>query len=181
VVYTDFEDELLDDPTIVPLPEVTVGIDMAKFKDKARQYLLQHADHLSLQRLRRSQPLTPLDLEALEQMLMESGGSKELIGKASQQAHGLGLFIRSLIGLERDAVMQLFNDFLSGGHASANQIEFVKLIVEELTRNGVMELTRLFESPFTDLNAQGPLGIFPPAQVEKLRETLELIRERAVA
>jgi type I restriction enzyme R subunit len=44
-----------------------------------------------------------------------------------------------------------------------------------------MELTRLFESPFTDLNAQGPLGIFPPAQVEKLRETLELIRERAVA
>jgi type I restriction enzyme R subunit len=77
VVYTDFEDELIDDPTIIALPDVTVGLDMAKFKDKARQYLLQHEDHLSLQRLRRSQPLTPMDLEALEQMLMASGGSKE--------------------------------------------------------------------------------------------------------
>ena len=113
MVYTDFEDEPIGDPTIIPLPDVTVGLDMAKFKDKARQYLLQHEDHLSLQRLRRSQPLTPMDLEALEQMLMASGGSKELIGKASEQAHGLGLFIRSLIGVEREAVKQLFNEFLT--------------------------------------------------------------------
>ena len=181
VVYTDFEDELIDDPTIIALPDVTVGLDMAKFKDKARQYLLQHEDHLSLQRLRRSQPLTPMDLESLETMLIEAGGSKELIGKASEQAHGLGLFIRSLIGLERDAVMQLFNEFLTGGSPSADQIEFVKLIVEELTRTGAMEPDRLFESPFIDLNAQGPLGIFPQAKVAKLVETLELIRDRAAA
>ena len=181
VVYTNFEDELIDDPTIIALPDVTVGLDMAKFKDKARQYLLQHEDHLSLQRLRRSQPLTPMDLEALEQMLMASGGSKELIGKASEQAHGLGLFIRSLTGLERDSVMQLFNEFLTSGNPSADQIEFVKLIVEELTRTGAMEPGRLFESPFIDLNAQGPLGIFPQAKVAKLVETLELIRERAAA
>lgn len=181
VVYTDFEDELIDDPTIIALPDVTVGLDMAKFKDKARQYLLQHEDHLSLQRLRRSQPLTPMDLESLETMLIEAGGSKELIGRASEQAHGLGLFIRSLIGLERDAVMQLFNEFLTGGNPSADQIEFVKLIVEELTRTGAMEPGRLFESPFIDLNAQGPLGIFPQAKVAKLVETLELIRDRAAA
>ncbi len=180
VVYTDFEDEP-GEPTIIGLPGVTVGLDMAKFKDKARQYLLQHEDHLSLQRLRRSQPLTPMDLESLETMLIEAGVSKELIGKASEQAHGLGLFIRSLIGLERDAVMQLFNEFLTGGNPSADQIEFVKLIVEELTRTGAMEPGRLFESPFIDLNAQGPLGIFPQAKVAKLVETLELIRERAAA
>ena len=36
-------------------------------------------------------------------------------------------------------------------------------------------------SPFIDLNAQGPLGIFPQAKVAKLVETLELIRERAAA
>jgi type I restriction enzyme R subunit len=181
VVYTDFEDELIDDPTIIALPDVTVGLDMAKFKDKARQYLLQHEDHLSLQRLRRSQPLTPMDLASLETMLIEAGGSKERIGKASEQAHGLGLFIRSLIGLERDAVMQLFNEFLTGGNPGADQIEFVKLIVEELTRTGAMEPGRLFEAPFIDLNAQGPLGIFPQAKVAKLVETLELIRDRAAA
>jgi len=181
VVYTDFEDELLGEPTRIDLPDVAVGLDLAKFKDKARQYLLRHEDHLSLQRLRRSQPLTPLDLEALERMLIDAGGSKELIGKASEQAHGLGMFIRSLVGLEREAVLHLFNEFLTGGSASADQIEFVRLIVDELTRAGVMEPGRLFEPPFTDINARGPQGIFPQAKVGKLVETLELIRERAAA
>jgi type I restriction enzyme R subunit len=77
--------------------------------------------------------------------------------------------------------MQLFNEFLTGGNPGADQIEFVKLIVDELTRTGAMEPGRLFESPFIDLNAQGPLGIFPQAKVAKLVETLELIRERAAA
>ncbi|MFN5746099.1 MAG: DEAD/DEAH box helicase family protein [Methylococcaceae bacterium] len=181
VVYTDFEDELIDNPTIIALPDVTVGLDLAKFRQKARQYLLQHEDHLSLQRLRRGQPITAMDLEALEEMLIAAGGSKELIGKAAEQAHGLGIFIRSLIGMERDAAMALFNEFLTGGNPSANQIEFVKLIVEELTRSGVMEPSRLFELPFTNLSAMGPLGLFPQAKVDKLVETLIEIRQRAAA
>jgi type I restriction enzyme R subunit len=77
--------------------------------------------------------------------------------------------------------MQLFNEFLTGGNPSADQIEFIKLIVEELTRTGAMEPDRLFEAPFIDLNAHGPLGIFPQAKVAKLVETLELIRDRAAA
>lgn len=45
----------------------------------------------------------------------------------------------------------------------------------------VMELDRLFQSPFTDLNTQGPLGIFPPATVSQIVQVLAGIRERAVA
>ena len=40
---------------------------------------------------------------------------------------------------------------------------------------------RLFQSPFTDLNAPGPIGIFPPDKVTKIVEVLAEIRERAVA
>jgi len=39
----------------------------------------------------------------------------------------------------------------------------------------------LFESPFTDVNAQGPLGVFSPARVTQLVGVLTQIRERAVA
>jgi len=44
-----------------------------------------------------------------------------------------------------------------------------------------MEPDRLFQSPFTDMNAQGPLGVFPPAKVSQIVEVLNTIRERAVA
>jgi type I restriction enzyme R subunit len=57
VVYTDFEDEL-GETTTIDLPQVTAGLNMSKFREKARQFLKEHESHLSLQRLRRNQPLT---------------------------------------------------------------------------------------------------------------------------
>ncbi|MEW6020984.1 MAG: DEAD/DEAH box helicase family protein [Pseudomonadota bacterium] len=180
VVYTDFEDELGESATI-DLPQVTAGLNMGKFREKARQFLKAHESHLSLQRLRRNQPLTTTDLTELEKMLIEAGGTQSQIDEAREQSHGLGIFIRSLVGLDRDAAIQAFSDFINGTTSTANQIEFVNLIVQELTQNGVMEADRLFQSPFTDLNAQGPLGIFPATRVAQIVEVLDQIRERAVA
>lgn len=180
IVYTDFEDEL-GDMTTIDLPQVTAGLNMAKFKEKARVFLREHEAHLSLQRLRRNQPLTQTDLVELEKMLLQAGGSKALIDEAKEQSQGLGLFIRSLVGLDREAAMQAFSEFLQGGTTSPDQIEFIDLIVQELTQNGVMPAERLFQSPFTDVNSQGPLGVFPPAKVTRIVQVLEDIRERAAA
>ncbi len=180
VVYTDFEDEL-GDSTRIDLPQVTTALNMTKFKEKARQFLKAHESHLSLQRLRRNQALTAANLVELERMLVEAGGTKALIDEAKKKSQGLGLFIRSLVGLDREAAMQAFSEFLSGSTATPDQIEFIELVVQELTLNGVMEADRLFQSPFTDINAQGPLGIFSPAKVTSLIDHLALIRQRAVA
>lgn len=180
MVYTDFEDELGETATI-DLPQVTAGLNMGKFKEKARQFLKAHESHLSLQRLRRNQALTSSDLVELEKMLIEAGGTQPQIDVAKEQSHGLGIFIRSLVGLDREAAIQAFSDFVNGTTSTPNQIEFVNLIVQELTQNGVMEADRLFQSPFTDLNAQGPLGIFPAAKVSQIVDVLNQIRERAVA
>lgn len=180
VVYTNFEDEL-GESTTIDLPQVTAGLNMEKFREKARVFLRAHEAHLSLQRLRRNQPLTATDLQELEKMLIEAGGSPELIKTATEQSHGLGIFIRSLVGLDREAAMQAFAEFISGTTTTPNQIEFINLIIEELTQTGVMSPERLFQAPFTDLSSQGPLGVFPPANVSRIVEVLEQIRERAVA
>ena len=180
VVYTDFEDEL-GETTTIDLPQVTAGLNMSKFREKARQFLKQHESHLSLQRLRRNQPLTAADLVELERRLVEAGGTKALIDEAKEKSQGLGLFIRSLVGLDREAAMQAFSEFLKGSTATPDQIEFIELVVQELTLNGMMEADRLFQSPFTDISSQGPLGIFPPAKVSTLVAVLAEVRQRAVA
>ncbi|WP_031360987.1 type I restriction-modification enzyme R subunit C-terminal domain-containing protein [Caballeronia sordidicola] len=153
---------------------------MGKFREKARQFLRAHESHLSLQRLRRNQPLTQADLAELEKMLLEAGGTQSLINEAKEKSRGLGIFIRSLVGLDREAAMQAFGAFISGTTATPDQIEFINLIVQELTQSGVMDADRLFQSPFSDLNAQGPLGIFPSATVTQIVQVLTEIRERAV-
>ncbi|MBX3669228.1 MAG: DEAD/DEAH box helicase family protein [Rhodocyclaceae bacterium] len=180
IVYTNFEDELGDAATI-DLPQVTAGLNMARFKDKARVFLRAHESHLSLQRLRRNQPLTAADLQELERMLVEAGGSPELISEVKTRNAGLGVFIRSLVGLDREAAVQLFSDFVGGTTATQDQIEFIDLIVNELTQNGTMEPDRLFQSPFTDLNAQGPLGLFTQTKVAKIVDVLKMVEQRAAA
>ena len=180
VVYTDFEDEL-SDGTVVDLPQAGSGMDLAKFKEKARQFLRAHENHVSLQRLRRNQPLTSSDLTELEYMLIEAGGSMELINLAKEQSHGLGMFIRSLVGLDRETATQAFSEFISGTTVTPNQIEFINLVVQYLTENGVMEPDRLYESPFTDINPQGPEGVFSSAKVDQMVQVLAKIRLRAAA
>ncbi|MGZ8184592.1 MAG: type I restriction-modification enzyme R subunit C-terminal domain-containing protein [Methylobacter sp.] len=180
VVYTDFEDEL-GDGTAIELPQVGTGMNLARFREKARQFLKAHESHVSLQRLRRNQPLTPSDLTELEHMLLEAGGSLELINQAKEQSHGLGIFIRSLIGLDRETAKLAFNEFISGTTATPNQIEFINLVVQYLTENGVMEPDRLYESPFTDINPLGPEGVFPSTKVDQIVQVLAEIRQRAAA
>jgi type I restriction enzyme R subunit len=180
IVYTEFEDEL-GEGAAIDLPGVTTGMNLAKFKDKARQFLREHESHLSLQRLRRNQPLTTTDLAELERMLVEAGGSPEVIKLATVQNHGLGIFIRSLVGLDRETAKQAFSQFVVGTTATASQLEFIDLIVQYLTENGTMDAARLYESPFTDINQQGPEAVFPVAKVTELVRVLDDIRERARA
>jgi type I restriction enzyme, R subunit len=44
----------------------------------------------------------------------------------------LGLFVRSLVGLDREAAKSALGKFASGSTLTANQIEFVNEIVDHL-------------------------------------------------
>ena len=103
----------------------------------------------------------------------------DLIEEARQQSHGLGIFIRSLVGLDRGAATDALSEFVKGTSANANQIEFIDLMVQYLTENGIMEVDRLYESPFTDINPQGPEGVFPSATVGQLVKVLAEVKLRA--
>ena len=178
-VYTDFVDEM-GEAVEIDLPRITPGTNVERFRAKAAAYLRQHEDHVALQRLRRNKQLTAEDLAALEEMLLSSGvGQKPDLDRAAEQAHGLGLFVRSLVGLDRQAAAEAFGRYLDGSRFSADQIHFVTLIVDELTTNGVMEPSRLFEPPYTDHAPTGPDYFFPDADVELIVETLHEIRDHA--
>jgi type I restriction enzyme, R subunit len=179
VVYSDFEDEIGDAKQIVLSGVAPVGTDFERFRAKARAFLREHQDRLALQKLRRNLPLTHVDLEELERLLVEAGGSAADIAQAQEQGAGLGVFVRSLIGLDRAAAKELFNEFLSAGTATANQIEFLNLLIDHLTEQGVLEAARLYESPFTDLSPAGPEALFSEAQIDRIAEVLRDVRANA--
>lgn len=179
IVYTDFRDEL-GEGSIVELPGMTVGTNWERFKAKTRAYLLEHKDHIALQKLRRNKELTDADLASLEQILVESGtGSPEDIARAREESQGLGLFVRSLVGLDKEAATEAFSEFLTDATYTATEIRFIQLIVDELTVNGVVPASRLYEAPFTDYAPTGPDMLFPGADGDRLFVILDEVRSNA--
>jgi type I restriction enzyme R subunit len=115
-------------------------------------------------------------------MLTDNGiGDADTIAKAKEESQGLGLFVRSLVGLDRGAAKEAFAEFLAGKTFTANQIEFVNLIVNHLTEHGVMGAALLYESPFTDLAPRGPDELFTSEEVDRLVAVLDDVRAAAIA
>jgi hypothetical protein len=123
-------------------------------------------------------PLTPTDLSELEKMLLDAG-----IGEAGdiETSKGFGRFVRSMVGLDRTAVRDAFGEFLAAGVATANQIEFINMVIEHLTDQGVMDPALLYEPPFTDVAPTGPDQLFGEERVTRLFSKIEAINASAVA
>lgn len=181
ILFTNFEDEIGSGQEVAFEQFISADA-FARFKEKVRQFLKEQEDHLTIRKLRTNLALTPTDLAELERILVESGtGTPEEVEKAKTESAGLGLFVRGLVGLDRAAAQQAFSVFLNGKTLNGRQIEFVQIIIENLTRSGVVDPSRLYEPPYTRLSASGVEGVFREAEVVELIQLLEEVRQRAVA
>ncbi|MDG3016137.1 type I restriction-modification enzyme R subunit C-terminal domain-containing protein [Speluncibacter jeojiensis] len=135
--------------------------------------LRRQPDNLALQKVRSGKALTTADLDSLEELLARSrAGEPENLERAVANAHGLGRFIRSLVGLDQQAVQEAFAEFLGERTATASQIDLVNHIVGYRTRHGEMDPKLPFEAPFTDSAPQGPTQLFEPERARRLVQVL---------
>ena len=175
---SDFKDTA-GESAIVEIRKVAVGVDRARFREKAIAFLREHENDLAVSRLRKGLPLAPGDLQQLENIMIENGLDATQVRDAATAAHGLGLFVRSLVGLDRAAATDALSSFTAGLTLTANQQSFVGLIVEQLTQRGLVEPELLFAAPFTDVAPTGPVALFGDAKVNELVAVLRRIRETA--
>ncbi len=177
-IYTDFVD-LMGEEQEIALPGFDSGHDQERFRAKTEQFLKAHENDPVIHKLRFNERLTTSDLDALEKMLVQAGASTaDELGKV-RSGNGLGLFVRSMVGLDREAAKRAFDGFLDGKALSANQIHFVNLVIDYLTQAGWMSPAQLYESPFTDFSPRGVEGVFDAAEVTQLLVILEGIRQSA--
>jgi type I restriction enzyme R subunit len=181
IVYTDFTDTL-GEGTELELSGLVSADDFELFRRKTRQFPEEHKAHVAIEKLHRNRPITDTDLSELWRILTETGvGTDSNLERAVEEAGSFGVFIRGLVGLDRSAAKEAFAEFLDAQRYTANQIEFVNLVIDYLTENGLIEARRFYESPFTDLSPTGPDALFESADVDRLLAVVADIRHNAEA
>jgi type I restriction enzyme R subunit len=160
---------------------VSLGTDKGRFEAKVRTYLRSHEDHLAVQKLRRNRQITATDLSELERVFLESAfGTEVEVERAKAEHGGLGLFVRSLTGLDREAATAAFDQFQSGRTLSANKLHFLQLLIDFLARNGTVNVAHLHEPPFTSQAPGGPEDLFPEADVDEVVTVLRNVQATAI-
>ncbi|HNW88511.1 MAG TPA: DEAD/DEAH box helicase family protein [Bacteroidales bacterium] len=178
-IYTDFEDELFDVEEKNLLGSYSK---MDNYRQRVERYIRENQHHITISKLKTNKPITHAELKELERILFDGHeiGTKDDFEKVYGK-QPLGQFIRSIVGLDRNAAMEAFSEFLSKGNLKADQLTFINNIIDHLTINGAIDNKMLFEPPFTDINDLGIVGVFPEPDVKMIIGILENIEKNAVA
>ncbi len=144
IYYTNFQDEIME---VVENSSIYHVNDLKSYRKKINQYLQDHRDQLAIFKLRNNKPLTPQDLQILENILWSELGSKAEYEKEFGEKK-VSRLVREIVGLDRQAANEAFSEFMSIEHLNHNQIRFVKLIVDYVVKNGVIDKRVLQEDPF---------------------------------
>ena len=179
-VYTNFTDEIGDVAGEYNI--VRRDPNLTDYRQRVSRFIQEHQDHITIRRLKNNEPVSETDISALEDILFAEDGP--IPREAYEKIFGdrpLGLLVRSVVGLDRNAAKEAFAEFLSGAPLLADQMAFLDEVVEYLVKNGVMEPKVMFDSPFTNINDQGVMGVFGEEKSKKVIELVRHVNENAGA
>lgn len=122
--------------------------DIRTYREKVIDYLAEHYDNPVIEKIKNLEQLTNEDLEELEDILWEQLGTKTDYYKTTS-SENLAVFIRSLVGLDQQAINAKFGEYLNENVLNSQQQEFVRTIINYVKENGDIESEDLLNtSPF---------------------------------
>ena len=122
--------------------------DLKNYRKKVEHYLSEHKDEMAIYKLRNNKKLTKEDIKHLENIMFMELGSKSDYEKEFGNTPVTKL-VRNLVGLDIEAANEAFSEFLNNENLNSNQIHFIKLIIDYIVKNGMIDDNRvLTEDPF---------------------------------
>jgi type I restriction enzyme R subunit len=164
---------------IKPGEPIDIGIEFRTYRQKVIDFLRENWSLPVVEKIHKLEPLTADDMEDLEDILWHKLGSK-MDYDAEQYKGSLAGFVRSLVGLDQDAVNEKFGQYLTGNILNSNQQEFVKMVINYVRENGEISRNDLVNSyPFQFLHPVQLFGDKMPLLLNVITELEKLLPRAA--
>ncbi len=173
---TDFVDVLTIDEGNEPI--ITPTGDYSSYKKKVTKFLNGNLDNLIIYKIKHNQVLTETDKKELEKIMFEDLGNNSDFVKAFGDKNVIQV-VRSIVGLDSDTANNIFSKYINDNRLNSKQIEFVKMLIGYVIKNGTISIETLNEDPFNSLGAV--IDVFSDNLVafKQIREEIETINRNA--
>ena len=115
-------------------------------------YLLENSNNPTILKIKNLEKLNSYDFDLLEDILWVQLGTKEDYYKITK-IENLAVFIRSLVGIEQEAINEKFGTYIKEHNLSGEQLEFINAIINYVRENGDIEAKNIInEPPFNNVN-----------------------------
>lgn len=153
------------------------SVDMKAYQQIVEAELSKHFDtNPTLKKIRAGEAVSEADLQALESLILTQSpnASRDVLAEFfSATAEPLHFAIRAIIGMDAEAVRKQFSEFArKHPQLTAKQTRFLALLQNHIARYGSITVDRLYDAPFTVVDADGLDGVFKDNEVSDLLEVV---------
>lgn len=172
--YSDFEDTLMDvDEEYI---YISSSNDFKNYKKKLEKYLSENIENIIIWKVRHNQRLTQIEKNDLERILFEELGTNKEFVDAYGDKNVIEV-VRNIVGLDPNTASEIFSKYINDNTLNMKQIQFVKLLIDYVIKNGTIEMIALTEDPFRALGEVGDLFEDNIDMFIQIRKEIEQINE----
>jgi type I restriction enzyme R subunit len=172
--------DLID--TIIGIDEsednISSGFNFTNYRKKLEKYLAGNLENNIIWKIRHNLRLTEFEKKDLERIMFEELGSN------SEYANEFGdtniiKAVRNIVGLDREVVNDIFYKYINQNRLNMKQIQFVKLLVDYVIKNGTIDMTVLTQQPFNVVGQVYDLFGNDLSLFKEIKDDIDLINENA--
>ena len=175
-VYIDIEDTLndIDEGCVY----VSTGNNFTNYRRKVEKFLTGNLENVIVWKIRHNIRLTEQDKENLENILFEELGNNKEYAETFGDTNIIKA-VRNIVGLDKNVVSDIFYKYINDNRLNMKQIQFVKLLIDYVIKNGTIDMQKLTEQPFKNVGEVYDLFGNNIDLFKEIREDIENINENA--
>lgn len=175
-VYIDIEDTLND--VNEEYVYISSGNNFTNYRKKLEKFLNGNLENSVIWKIRHNIRLTEIEKKSLEKILFEELGSNKEYAETFGDTNVIKA-VRNIVGLDKSVASDIFYKYINKNRLNMKQIQFVKLLVDYVVKNGTIEMEKLTEQPFNTVGQVYELFGNNVDLFKEIREDIEKINENA--
>jgi len=147
------------------------------YRKKVEKFFEGNLDNLTVYKIRHNQKLNETEKKELEGMFQSLGNNAEY--EKAYPEKSLIEVVRSIVGLDEETANEIFAKYINDSRLNSKQIEFVKMLIRYVKRNGIISLKTLTDTPFNSLGAVSEVFEDNVEVFQLIKKDIESINENA--